>query len=191
MKKKIKDNITNDELKKLKYIDIVRGRPFVETFEVIIYLVMVIYAFYIGFKILSEENNIFLPSYSTLLWQINYLLTAIFSWRKWKQIISGDPWVQLNIRFTFSLWLSFIYLYYNNLNPLHFYYTAPLILFGMYQLSYQLDKRFIKKYKINNKIDMQPEVLAKNTGYFFYLLFFILFFITHYYLQEFLSNFSF
>ena len=38
---------------------------------------------------------------------------------------------------------------------------------------------------------MQPEVLAKNTGYFFYLLFFILFFITHYYLQEFLSNFSF
>ena len=70
---KITKNLISN-LKKLKYIDIFRGRPFVETFEVIIYPATVIYAFYIGFKILSEEINIFLPSYSTLLWLINYLL---------------------------------------------------------------------------------------------------------------------
>lgn len=171
--KKIKKDISDKELKKLSFLQVIFGRPIVETLEVILILVATIYGFYLGIKIFKDESY-------NLYWIINYLIIAISSLLCWKSVLKS-VFAALNMRINLFLWFSLIFIYYTELSPLHFYYMIPVSFFLVYSISYELDKRFAKKHNADLS-SVNSAVLAKRQGFFIYLISYLSFLAIVYYI---------
>ena len=166
MKKKIKGDISDKELKKLSFSQVVAGRPIIETLEVFLMLGAIIYGIYIGIKIFKD--NLY-----NLYWIINYLITSIFTiyvFFKFTKTVFGQLFLRINLFF----WFSLIFIFHIELSPLHFYYMAPVAFILVFMISYELDNRFVKKNKINPSL-IGDKVLAKNQGFYIYLISYLLF----------------
>ena len=174
-----KDNISKKKLKKLSYTDIILGNPLEDVIEIFLYIAVFLYGIFIGIKIFNSELNNFS---NQLQWIINYALTGIMTLILWKKSFK-TIWAMPALRINMFMWISLIFLFHSELAPWHFFYILPVTTIYVFFIGHNIDMSFIKKNRLNPAL-LTKEVLAKQQGFYLYLIIHILFLTSIYFISN-------
>ena len=175
-----KNNISNKKLKKLSYTEIILGNPLGDVIEIFLYIAVFLYGIFIGIKIFNDVTL----SYTSnqLYWIINYALTGIHTLMVWKYSFK-TIWAMPQSRINMFNWISLIFLFHSELAPWHFFYILPVTIIYVFLISHNIDMSFIKKNRLNPAL-LTKEVLAKQQGFYLYLIIHILFLTSIYFISN-------